>query len=68
MAKSDTKRVKMLDTIEDTTSDLVKDENGKKRLAYQTVRLLKDQEYDLPADQADDLVAKGFAAATKAGA
>lgn len=58
-----TKRVKMLDTVEDTTSDLVRDESGKKRLAYQTVRLMAGQEYDLPDEQAADLVAKGFAEA-----
>lgn len=59
-----TKRIKMLDTVEDTTSDLVRDEaTGKKRLAYQTVRLIQGQEYDLPDEQADDLVAKGFAEA-----
>ena len=59
-----TKRIKMLDTVEDTTSDLVRDEaTGKKRLAYQTVRLIQGQEYDLPDEQADDLVTKGFAEA-----
>ncbi len=64
MAKSDTKRVRMLDTVEDTTSDLVRDEaTGKKRLAYQTVRLLDRQEYDLPTEQADDLIAQGKAEA-----
>ncbi len=66
MAKSDTKRVRMLDTVEDTTSDLVRDEaTGKKRLAYTTVRLTLGQEYPLPVEQADDLIAQGKAEAVK---
>lgn len=66
MAKSDTKRVRMLDTVEDTTSDLVRDEaTGKKRLAFATVRLTMDQEYALPTEQADDLIRQGKAEAVK---
>lgn len=66
MAKSDTKSVRMLDTVEKSYNIIGQDERGKPKLINRQVRLQADQRYDdLPDFVADELIADGFAEAVK---
>lgn len=58
---SDTQKVTMLDTVEDTNNWPQEHDDGKVSLNARTDKLAKGETYELPAKQARNLIAKGFA-------